>query len=45
MGKSLVSFFTHNAISWSMKLRVQDQEEDQRGPGERLYERNVKHIK
>jgi len=21
-----------------MKLRVQDQEEDQRGPGERLYE-------
>jgi len=26
-------------------LRVQDQEEDQRGPGERLYERTVKHIK
>ena len=25
----------------SMKLRVQDQEEDQRGPGERLYERTV----
>ena len=23
---------------WSMKLRVQDQEEDQRGPRERLYE-------
>jgi len=30
---------------WSMKLRVQDQEEDQRGPGERLYERTVKHVK
>jgi len=29
----------------SVKLRVQDQEEDQRGPGERLYERTVKHIK
>jgi len=27
-----------------MKLRVQDQGEDQRGPGERLYERTVKHI-
>ena len=27
---------------WSMKLRVQDQEEDQRGPGEMLYERTVK---
>ena len=31
--------------AWSMRLRVQDQEEDQRGPGERLYERTVKHIK
>jgi len=30
---------------WSMKLRVQDQEEDQRGPGERLSERFVKHVK
>ena len=30
--------------AWSMKLRVQDQEEDQRGPGERLYERTVKHV-
>jgi len=30
---------------WSMKLRVQDQEEDQRGPGERLYERTVKYVK
>ena len=29
---------------WSMKLRVQDQEEDQRGPGERLYVRTVKHV-
>jgi len=28
-----------------MKLRVQDQEENQRGPGERLYERTVKHVK
>ena len=27
-----------------MKLRVQDQEEDQRGPGERLYEKTVKHV-
>jgi len=27
---------------WSMKLRVQGQEEDQRGPGERLSERTVK---
>jgi len=27
------------------KLRVQDQEEDQREPGERLYERTVKHVK
>jgi len=25
-----------------MKLRVQDQEEDQRGPGESLYEKTVK---
>ena len=30
---------------WSMKFRVQDQEEDQRGPGERLSERFVKHVK
>jgi len=30
---------------WSMKFRVQDQEEDQRGPGERLSERIVKHVK
>ena len=30
---------------WSMKLRVQDQEEDQRGPGERLYKRTVKLVK
>jgi len=28
-----------------MKLRVQDQEEDQTGPGEMLYERTVKHVK
>ena len=28
-----------------MKLRVQDQVEDQRGPGERLYEKTVKHVK
>jgi len=28
--------------AWSMKLRVQGQEEDQRGPGERLSERIVK---
>ena len=27
---------------WSVKLRVQGQEEDQRGPGERLSERTVK---
>jgi len=26
-----------------MKLRVQDQGEDQRGPGKRLFERTVKH--
>jgi len=31
--------------AWNMKLRVQDQEEDQRGPGQRLYERTVKHVK
>ena len=30
---------------WSMKLRVQDQQEVQRGPGERLYEWTVKHVK
>jgi len=30
---------------WSMKLGVQDQKEDQRGPGERLYERTVMHVK
>ena len=30
--------------AWSMKLRVQGQEEDQRGPGEMLSERTVKHI-
>jgi len=28
-----------------MKLRVQDQEEDQRGPGERLYERTCQALK
>jgi len=28
----------------SMKLRVQDQEEDQREPGERLSKRTVKHV-
>ena len=27
-----------------MKLRVQDQGEDQRGPGKRLSERTVKHV-
>jgi len=30
---------------WSMKFWVQDQEKDQRGPGERLYKRTVKHVK
>ena len=30
---------------WSMKFRVQDQEEDLRGLGERLSERIVQHIK
>ena len=30
--------------AWSMKLRVQDQGEDQRGPGKRLFERTVRHI-
>jgi len=30
--------------AWSMKLRVQDQGEDQRGPGKRLSEWTVKHI-
>ena len=29
---------------WSMKLRVQDQGEDQRRPGKRLYVRTVKHV-
>ena len=29
---------------WSMKLRVQDQGEDQRRPGKRLYMRTVKHV-
>ena len=29
---------------WSMKLRDHDQEEDQRGPGERLSERTVKQV-
>jgi len=28
----------------SMKWRVQDKEEDQRGPGERLSKRTVKHV-
>jgi len=27
-----------------MKLRVQDEGEDQRGPGKRLFERTVKHV-
>jgi len=31
-------------MEW-MKFSVQDQEEDQRGPGERLSERIVKHVK
>jgi len=30
--------------AWSMKLRVQDQGEDQRGPGKRLFERTVRHV-
>ena len=30
--------------AWSMKLSVQDQEEDQRKPGERLSKRTVKHV-
>jgi len=29
---------------WSMKQKVQDQEEDQRGHGERLWKRTVKNI-
>ena len=29
---------------WSIKLRVQDQGEDQRRPGKRLYVRTVKHV-
>ena len=29
--------------AWSMKQRVQDQEEDRRGPGERLSKRTVMH--
>ena len=29
---------------WSMKLRVQDQGEDQRRPGMRLYVRTVKYV-
>ena len=31
--------------AWSMKLRVQDQGEDQRGPGKTLFERTVKHAR
>jgi len=27
------------------QILVEDQEEDQRGPGERLYDRTVKHLK
>ena len=34
----------HKETWWSMKLRVQDQEEDQRRPGKRLYVRTVKHV-
>jgi len=30
--------------AWSMKQRVPDQEVDQRGPGERLWKRTVKHV-
>ena len=30
--------------AWSMKLRVQDEGEDQRRPGKRLYVRTVKHV-
>ena len=30
--------------AWSMKLRIQDQGEDQRGPGKRLSETTVKHV-
>ena len=29
---------------WSMKYRVTDQEEDQTGPGERLWKRTAKHV-
>jgi len=30
--------------AWSMKQMVSDQEEDQRGPGERLSKRTVKRV-
>ena len=38
----LLEYICAFIYAWSMKLRVQDQEEDQRGPGERLSERTVK---
>jgi len=31
-------------LQQNRKLRVQDQGEDQRGPGKRLFERTVKHV-
>jgi len=31
-------------VGEEMKLGVQDQGEDQRGPGKRLFERTVKHV-
>ena len=35
---------TERRNAWSMKLRVQDQGEDQREPRERLSKRIVKHV-
>jgi len=42
---AVMSMYTGSKSAWSMKFRVQDQEEDQRGPGQRLFERIVKHVK
>ena len=42
---AVMSMYTGAKSVWSMKFRVQDQEEDQRGPGQRVSERIVKHVK
>ena len=44
IGQNVAYAYASGFVFWSMKLRVQDQGEDQRRPGKRLYVRTVKHV-